>query len=111
MLALAVGNACWRTIVLLVVMLSLCLCDMHAQTLDAPPKVGLSPWAFRYALAGQLADILTTEAALAQGGQEANVLMRHRGVRIPLKLALPLLQRWAFKEMPRRQANTYAVIL
>lgn len=72
---------------------------------------GQSKFAFGFALAGQVTDIVTTEMALAAGGREGNPLMRKRAVRIPFKLALPLISHWATKDFPRGRANAHAYII
>jgi len=77
----------------------------------APKAVGMSSWAFGFALAGQAADIVTTEIGLADGLREANGYMGRRAVRVPMKLGLPLLSKWMTRKLPRRQANTMAVVL
>ncbi len=44
--------------------------------------------ALRWAIAGQAADLITTEIGLANGGTELNPLMTDRTVRIIAKMAL-----------------------
>lgn len=80
---------------------------------EKPAEVGMSDWAFKFALLGQVADIVSTETALAAGGVESNPIMRHRAVRISTKLAIPVLARWAYKKvgLPRAQSNANAVVM
>jgi hypothetical protein len=83
----------------------------ESAPLPESTKVGMAPWAFRFALVGQLADVITTEVALSKGLEESNQLMSRRAVRVPLKLALPFVARWAMRKVPRAHANSQGLVL
>lgn len=82
-----------------------------AQSPTPEPATGMSRWAFWLAESGQIADVITTEIGLAQGLRESNSMMAKRGIRIPLKLALPLVAKLVTNKAPRRVANTYGVVI
>lgn len=108
--AMLVARHAARAVCLALALLTLpAICS--AQTTPQPEPTGMSRWAFWFAESGQIADLVTTEIAEAHGVHEANVLMKYRAVRIPLKVLLPIATRYAFKDKPRAQANHRAIFL
>ena len=57
--------------------------------------------AFKWVVAGQAADLVTTEIILANGGMEANPLMTDRAVRIIAKTSLLLAAHIYAKRYPK----------
>ncbi len=68
--------------------------------------------ALRWAIAGQAADLVTTEIGLANGGTELNPLMVDRTVRIIVKMALSAMVYVYVKRYPedKRGMIIFAVL-